>query len=146
MVQRWHAAAVLERMCRIMPGRFHSLPPMRSNPPESPILVACLCAAWCDTCDDYRRVFESEAAQRAGQVEFRWIDIEDEAALVGDVEVENFPTLVIAQNGRAQFYGTITPHARTLTRLVDAALANELTPVETDEVRDFARRLVLSSS
>ncbi len=114
---------------------------MRSDLPESPTLITCLCAAWCDTCDDYRAVFDSEAARRAGRVQFRWIDIEDESALVGDLEVENFPTLVITRAGQAQFYGTITPHARTLTRLIDAALAGELAPIEAEEVRDFAQRL-----
>ncbi len=118
---------------------------MRSDPPESSTLIACLCAAWCDTCGDYRRVFESEASRRAGRVQFRWIDIEDESALVGDVEVENFPTLVITRNGQARFYGTITPHARTLTRLVEAALADELAPVDAEEVRDLAQRLAPGS-
>lgn len=51
-----------------------------------------------------------------------WIDIEDQADLVGAVDVENFPTLLIARGEQVLFFGTVTPHLSTLTRLVQAAL------------------------
>ena len=56
------------------------------------------------------------------------IDIEDEAELLDGVEVENFPTLLIARGDALLFYGTILPHAQTLTRLVQGALAAALPP------------------
>ena len=49
-------------------------------------LVACLCAAWCDTCVAYREGFLA-MAQRFPRAEFRWVDIEDEAEAVEDIEV-----------------------------------------------------------
>jgi len=57
-------------------------------------LVACLCAAWCDTCVAYREGFLA-MAQRFPRAEFRWVDIEDEAEAVEDIEVENFPTILV---------------------------------------------------
>ncbi|MCK6430168.1 MAG: hypothetical protein L6Q72_13940, partial [Burkholderiaceae bacterium] len=45
-------------------------------------IVACLCAAWCDTCGAWRAQFERVAAA-SPQFAFRWIDIEDEADLLG---------------------------------------------------------------
>jgi thioredoxin-like negative regulator of GroEL len=91
--------------------------------PRAPLTVACLCAAWCGTCRDYRAVFEQAlSAHRGGGVVGRWIDIEDEADLVGSIDVDNFPTLLISRGDEVLFFGTVTPHASTLTRLMQAAL------------------------
>ena len=57
-------------------------------------------------------------------VQFVWIDIEDEADLVDPIEVEDFPTILIASPTRALFFGTVLPHIQTLKRLVDAQLTD----------------------
>jgi thioredoxin 1 len=51
-------------------------------------------------------------------VQFVWVDIEDQSELVDPVEVENFPTLLISSKNDPCFFGTVTPHADTLRRLV----------------------------
>ena len=51
-----------------------------------------------------------------------WVDVEDEADLVDSIDVEDFPTLLIASAGQARFFGTLTPHLETLRRLVQAEL------------------------
>ena len=80
--------------------------------------VICLCAAWCRTCDDYRLAFDAEAARQTGLV-FRWLDIEDEADALGDIDVETFPTLVIGSAaGGVQFAGPVLPQAGHLTTLL----------------------------
>jgi len=87
--------------------------------------VACLCAAWCRTCDDYRPVFEAavDELRRAGvSVTAHWIDIEDEAELVGDYDVETFPTLLVADAQRVRFVGPLTPQPETLRRLLRATV------------------------
>jgi thioredoxin 1 len=61
-------------------------------------IVACLCAAWCGTCVGYRAAFEQLAARHPDKT-FVWIDIEDQADVVGDLDVDNFPTLLL-QRGR----------------------------------------------
>ena len=77
--------------------------------PNAPTIhVACLCAAWCRLCDDYRAVLESLADEfdRAGvPVHWHWVDIEDEADLVGDLDVETFPTIVVADDAHVRFAG-----------------------------------------
>jgi thioredoxin-like negative regulator of GroEL len=76
------------------------------------IHVACLCAAWCRLCDDYRAVLESLADEldRAGvPVSWHWVDIEDEADLVGDLDVETFPTIVVADDAHVRFAGALEP-------------------------------------
>ncbi len=104
--------------------------------------VVCLCAAWCGVCRDYAAAFDEAAAAFGAQAEFTRLDIEDEAELLGSVDVENFPTLLIAHGSRVLFFGAITPHVQTLARLVQGALAGELKPLaDAPEVDALSQRL-----
>lgn len=94
-------------------------PSLAASPDGDPWLVACLCAAWCGTCREFRAAFDALAA-RHGHVRFRWIDIEDEADLADDYEVENFPTLLIQRGGRVLFYGAVLPQAAIVDRQLAA--------------------------
>jgi thioredoxin 1 len=103
-------------------------------------IVACLCAAWCGTCESYRATFE-ELASRHPDKFFVWIDIEDHADVVGDLDVENFPTLLIQHHEQVAFFGTMLPDPGLAHRLVlaqsaqtDAELA-ELTSHSADRRR-----------
>jgi hypothetical protein len=80
-------------------------------------VVACLCAAWCDTCGQYRAGFERLAAAHPGW-RFDWIDIEDQSELVEGIDVENFPTLLVAARGEVLFAGVMLPHIGHLDRLL----------------------------
>jgi thioredoxin 1 len=83
-----------------------------------PVLdVVCLCAAWCGTCGAYAEAFAELQAALPGH-RYRWIDIEDEADLVGDIDVETFPTLVLAHEGRLLFAGPVLPRLGDAQRLV----------------------------
>ena len=62
-------------------------------------------------CRDYRATFEALAAQFAAQADFAWIDIEDEADALGDLDIETFPTLLIADGSVLRFLGPVTPQA-----------------------------------
>ena len=88
--------------------------------------VACLCAAWCVACREYRATFAALAAQFAADADFAWIDIEDDADALGDVDIENFPTLLVADAGAARFFGTVMPQASAAERLIRGALAGSL--------------------
>lgn len=81
--------------------------------------VVCLCAEWCGTCRDYRAVFE-QAMLDHPDMRFVWLDIEDQADLVGEVDVETFPTLLIADDQAIRFAGPLMPHPGTLSRLLDS--------------------------
>jgi thioredoxin 1 len=88
-----------------------------------PILdVVCLCAAWCGTCREYGAVF-ADLQKALPQHRYRWIDIEDEADLVGDVDVETFPTLLLAFEGRVMFAGPVLPRLGDALRLIDVQQA-----------------------
>lgn len=81
-----------------------------------------LCAAWCDTCREFRASFERLADARRDAL-FVWLDIEDDSAVVGDIEFENFPSLAVFREGVPVFFGATSPQEGVVRRLL-AALAH----------------------
>ncbi|MDB5729885.1 MAG: thioredoxin [Noviherbaspirillum sp.] len=90
-------------------------------------VIACLCAAWCGTCGQYRDTFGALSARHPDK-RFIWIDIEDQADVVGDLDVENFPTLLIQRRDAVAFFGTVLPDLRVADRLIQAQ--SERTEIE----------------
>jgi hypothetical protein len=76
-----------------------------------------LCADWCGVCKEWRAAFDQAAADHPSD-RFVWIDIEDEDELVGDVDIETFPTLLVAAADRVLFFGPILPLPEHLPRLL----------------------------
>jgi hypothetical protein len=114
------------------------------TPNPETLHVACLCAAWCRTCDAYAAVFEQAMADQRLQhpgLQAHWIDIEDEAELLGELDIETFPTLVVIDAAQVRFAGTITPQPQTLQRVLRAALEDTAPARCSAEVLAFAQRL-----
>ena len=84
-------------------------------------VIACLCAGWCDVCKQYRAGFDALALQYP-EHQFIWIDIEDQSDLIGDLDVENFPTILMQRGDTVAFYGTMMPEPRQVARLLEAQL------------------------
>jgi thioredoxin reductase (NADPH) len=84
------------------------------------LLVACLCASWCKSCTEFRDTFD-KLAQDNLAAKFVWLDIENDSALIGDIEVQSFPTLAVFRGDKPLFYGVTMPQegvvARTLASL-----------------------------
>jgi thioredoxin 1 len=91
--------------------------------PAAPLRVICLCAAWCGVCRDWTPTFDALSAAYP-QVLFDWVDVEDEADAMGDVDIETFPTLLIAQGDRARFLGPVQPSPTQVGRLLESLLAD----------------------
>ena len=104
-----------------------------SNKAGEPLLVACLCAQWCRTCDAYRDTLLGARASLQLHPDiatrFLWVDIED------------FPTLLLARGDAVLFFGTILPHAQTVDRLLRGAVAGELPPLSPDALAPDVRAL-----
>ena len=96
-----------------------------SPPPGHRAWVICLCADWCGLCRDYQDMFANMAA-RYPAFKFAWLDIEDQADLVGDMDVETFPTLLLADAEGTRFFGPLTPQPHTLLRLLDSLESSSL--------------------
>jgi thiol-disulfide isomerase/thioredoxin len=131
-----------------------TLPPALHPTPagEPEFLVACLCADWCGTCRDYQPGFLAIAAAFP-QARFVWLDIENEADTLEeleDMDVENFPTLLIQRRISSSpantptdtstprpvlFFGVMLPHLQHLQRTLETFVAQ--TPAE---ALDYATR------
>ena len=122
------------------------MPSDASAPAAHRPLVACLCAAWCGTCRDYRATFDAVAAGFPDHA-FEWIDIEDESALFDDIDldidIETFPTVAVVHAGALRFFGPLLPHAGALARIVEASRQGaQGVEIEAEEGAMLARRLV----
>jgi len=79
--------------------------------------VICLCAEWCGVCREWRGIFNEAAAAHPG-LHFAWVDVEDEAQAMGDVDIETFPTVLVARGASPRFFGPVQPSGAQLARLV----------------------------
>jgi len=106
-------------------------------------LVVALCAAWCDSCNEFRTTFERIAEARP-EMYFLWLDIEDDSEICGDIDIENFPTLAIYRGARLLHYGVSLPQEGTVARLIDGiAERREADATAPQAVRDLPKRLLL---
>lgn len=120
--------------------------PVPVSAPEAVLDVVCLCAAWCGTCREYEATFEALQQAMPGH-RYRWIDIEDEADAIGDIDVETFPTLMLAHAGRLLFAGPVLPRLGDAQRLLQVqaevasaggALAPATSGLPADQFEAFA--------
>jgi thioredoxin reductase (NADPH) len=88
------------------------------------LLVVCLCAEWCDTCREFRRAFARMAQADPGGT-YVWLDIEDESELIGDLDVEDFPTLAVFRRGEPVFFGVTLPQEAVVQRTLAALRAGD---------------------
>lgn len=84
-------------------------------------IVVCYCAAWCRTCESYLDAFK-DLSNKFPELIFLWVDIEDEESLLDDLDVENFPTILIQKDDENLFYGTMLPYIGHLERMILNAL------------------------
>lgn len=103
--------------------------------------MVCLCALWCGNCRDYQSPFESRQVEFQGRARFSWIDIEDQSEVIGDMEVENFPTLFLLKGDVPLFFGPLTPQPGVLAQLVQTALEGRLDPLPQPAVHFLASRV-----
>jgi thiol-disulfide isomerase/thioredoxin len=106
-------------------------------------LIVCLCAEWCGSCREYRAAFDAFSSRYGERAAFAWIDVEDESDALGDPDLDNFPTLLIADGERALFYGAVTPASaeRLVAGAVDASLAGSASADAADLVARVRRLL-----
>lgn len=102
-------------------------------------VVACLCADWCGSCREYAAAFNAWAA-RYPQHHFVWIDIEDQADLVGDLDIDNFPTLLIERGSTVAFFGPVEPDTRLAERILLSQLEKSDAELQREAIGSEERR------
>jgi thioredoxin 1 len=103
-------------------------------------VVACLCAAWCGSCREYLANFTA-LAQRHPQVQFAWIDIEDQAELVGDLDIDNFPTLLIQRGDVVAFLAPVEMDLRLAERILQSQMSKSVAELRAEAESSEERRL-----
>jgi thioredoxin 1 len=96
---------------------------MEPNADTAAWWVICLCAEWCGACREWRDTFTQVAAAHP-QLRFAWVDVEDEAEAMGDIDIETFPTVLIAHEQRPLFLGPVQPSGAQLARLIASLREN----------------------
>jgi len=115
---------------------------MSSAASTSPgLLVACLCADWCYICGDYKTVFESLRSDFGAQAQFVWVDIEDDEEVLGNIEVDDFPTLLIARGHAVVHFGPLMPRRDAALRTVQRALRGESGAIADARLEQLAQRI-----
>jgi thioredoxin 1 len=102
--------------------------------------VICLCAEWCGVCREWRDAFEQLAATHP-DLRFGWIDVEDEAQAMGDVDIETFPTMLVAHGDSPRFFGPVQPSAAQLARLLTSLMDGRASSQEPPDAAALLRRL-----
>jgi thioredoxin reductase (NADPH) len=114
--------------------------PLAAAIAERSVLVVGFCAAWCNTCGDFSSQFESLAKSRE-EATFVWLDIEDDAAVAGEIDIENFPTIAIFHDRRLIHFGTTLPQSPIVRRLLDSLNAESKTIVADASLVSLPERL-----
>ena len=79
--------------------------------------VVCLCAAWCGVCREWLPQFTAQARAHP-RMKFAWVDVEDEDETMGEVDIETFPTLLVARGTDVMYLAPIPPFGSQFTRLL----------------------------
>jgi thioredoxin 1 len=86
--------------------------------------VVVLCADWCSTCRAFRPLIE---AFRVSGYCIDWIDIEDHDEALQTIDIDTFPTVIVADRSHAVYFaGPIEPHIPNLERLLNSLRAGRV--------------------
>jgi hypothetical protein len=62
--------------------------------------------------------FFAQQARAYPHLRFTWVDVEDEDDAMGDVDIETFPTLLVARGEQVMFLAPVPPLANQFARLL----------------------------
>lgn len=132
----------MDKVFSLCPQDYDALDKFLPNAVTNGNLVLFLCAGWCGTCISFKDTV-SEVQAIFPHVMFVWLDIEDDSAVVGDVDIVNFPTLAVFRHGVPVHYGVSLPHQGVVKRLLNALLNNPVRQVDLpQEVADLPEKIL----
>ena len=74
---------------------------------------------------------------------FVWLDVEDREDVAGDLDIETFPSILVAQGEQAKFLGPVLPQAGVLARMLQSLPADAAArPADVQEAQDLLQRLL----
>jgi thiol-disulfide isomerase/thioredoxin len=112
--------------------------------PPSMLDVYCLCAAWCGSCRKIKPEFDGLST---ADFHLHWVDIEDHADSLVEVEILTFPTIVVANSqGKIYFAGPIEPRLTHLQRLLQSMDWRVSSAQPSQDWEDFVHAIRKSST
>jgi len=84
-------------------------------------MVVFFCAEWCRSCREFRPVLEKMPSSYP-QAAFFWVDIEDNSDMLGELDINKFPTLLIQQGDLVAFYSCIHPDTKLIERILQSMM------------------------
>lgn len=116
-----------------------------SSSAPQPLFVACLCAAWCRTCGDYQATFDALKTKFTAPIQWAWVDIEDHAELLDEVDIETFPTLLVIREQDVLFLGPVLPQAMSAIQVVQRALDGRFSAIPQSILSGLPAQIKLGS-
>ncbi|MDR0770364.1 MAG: thioredoxin family protein [Burkholderiales bacterium] len=95
---------------------------------ENALLAVCLCAEWCTVCRDFKKAYHA-LAQQHPETLFAYLDIEDDEAFIGALELDDFPTLAVFRGDALIHFGVVKAKGDNIVQLLRRLVtAPSLTP------------------
>ncbi len=84
------------------------------------------CAEWCGSCREFKEHFNSINRDELSKV---WLDIEDDASLIDEIDIDNLPTiLAVSGDGHTYYFGEIPPNKTFLEKILQDISLEKLAP------------------
>ncbi|MCC7006288.1 MAG: thioredoxin family protein [Ottowia sp.] len=82
------------------------------------------CAEWCGSCREFKTHFN---ALKIDGLSKHWLDIEDNAELVDEIEIDNLPTIfAVSADGLSFYFGEIPPNKVFLEKILSDIRFNKI--------------------
>ncbi|EJH7015835.1 hypothetical protein NFT50_004404 [Salmonella enterica] len=85
-------------------------------------LIVCLCADWCNNCNEWKDGFTSLSEQYPDDF-FIWLDIEQYPDMVSSIDLDILPVLLVQKNNDILFLGAIQPRVDAVIPLLNTESA-----------------------
>lgn len=107
----------------------------------NPLWVICLCAQWCHICRDLTPEF-ARARDALPDVRWCWIDIEDDEHLLGDLDVDTFPSYLIGDNDGVRLFAAGPNKSDALVQFVRPYVSRQVAARDHDPAVQRAFRAI----
>jgi thioredoxin 1 len=119
----------------------------QSSLSDTVLWVVCLCAEWCHICRVLRPRIAAVETRSTSAMQLIWVDVEDHADLLGDLEVETFPTYLIGRNNEVLLYAPGPTRLDALTEFIAPYAAGRMGAQRASEqVNEALKAIVLHLS
>ena len=97
------------------------------------------CAAWCGVCRDLNKTWLTQPSNL--NMQMHWVDIDDHADQLENLEFESFPYIATFKNKKLSFFGTVLPNITVIEKIARQTQSIELDLQQKSALEDLLRLL-----